>query len=105
MYSTTGEYAAAHPQNVRAFLAAYREAVEILKTTDDVWNEFGKSLEMTPESILLLRDEMRADLWQTWRPTTEADIKKVAEFLLKEAGPQALGFTELKDGFMTRDFQ
>jgi NitT/TauT family transport system substrate-binding protein len=105
MYSTTAQYAAAHPQNVRAFLAAYREGVEILKTKDDVWEEYGKSLEMTPESIVLLRDEMRADLWQTFRPTTEADIKKVSEFLLKEAGPDALGFTELKDGFMTRDYQ
>lgn len=105
LYSTTAEYAAAHPQNVRAFLAAYREGVEILKKQDDVWNEFGKVMEMTPESIILLRDEMRADLWQTFRPTTEADIKKVSEFLLKEAGPAALGFTELKDGFMTRDYQ
>jgi NitT/TauT family transport system substrate-binding protein len=105
MYSTTGEYAAGHPQKVRAFLAAYREGVEILKTKDDVWNEFGKQLEMTAESIQLLKEEMRVDLWQTFRPTTEADIKKVSEFLLKEAGPSVLGFTELKDGFMTRDFQ
>lgn len=105
MYSTTAEYAAAHPQNVRAFLAAYREGVQILKTQDDVWNEFGKQLDMTPASIELLKEEMRVDLWQTFRPTTEADIKRVAEFLLKEAGPAALGFTELKDGFMTRDYQ
>jgi NitT/TauT family transport system substrate-binding protein len=105
MYSTTAEYAAKHPQNVRAFLAAYREGVQILKTQDDVWNEFGKQLEMTPDSIELLKEEMRVDLWQTFRPTTEDDIKKVAEFLLKEAGPAALGFTELKDGFMTRDYQ
>ena len=60
---------------------------------------------MTPDSIQLLKEEMRVDLWQTFRPTTEADIKKVSEFLLKEAGPSVLGFTELKDGFMTRDFQ
>jgi NitT/TauT family transport system substrate-binding protein len=105
-YSAPEAYLASKPQNIRAFLAAYREAVAILNKEDDVWFEHGKSLQMTPESIILLRDEMRVDLWPTFRPTTEADMKKVFEFLLKEAGPVPLGgLTEYPEGFMTREYQ
>lgn len=105
-YSSPEEYLASHPQNIRAFLAAYREAIDILNREDTVWLEHGKALQMTPESIVLLRDEMRVDLWKAFKPSTEADMQKVFEFLLKEAGPQALGgLTEYPEGFMTRDYQ
>jgi hypothetical protein len=102
----TEEYLAAHPQNVRAFLAAYREGVDILRKQEDVWLEHGKKLQMTPESIVLLRDEMREDLWTELTPTTEADVRKVFDFLLREAGPQALGgLSELPPRLITTEYQ
>ncbi len=105
-YSVTKAYRTAHPQNVRAFLAAYREAVDELRAKDDVWQEHGKELKMTPKAIDLLRDEMREDLWTRFQPTTEADMKTVFNFVLKEAGPKALGgLTEFPEGFMTREYQ
>ena len=105
LYATTENYLATHPQNVRAFAAAYEEAVEILDRQDDVWQEKGKALEMTPESIALLRDEMRDDLLTKFKPTDQAAIRKVFDFLLAQAGPQILGFSALPDDFMTIDYQ
>ena len=105
MYTVTEDYMKAHPQNVRAFAAAYADAIDILDRQDDVWQEKGKSLEMTPESIVLLRDEMREDLLSHFKPNDEADIRKSFDFLLAQAGPQILGFSELPHDFMTLDYQ
>jgi NitT/TauT family transport system substrate-binding protein len=104
-YATTEAYLGAHPQNVRAFAAAYAEAVGILDRQEDIWQEKGRALEMTAESIVLLRDEMREDLLTKFKPTDEAGIRKVFEFLLAQAGPQVLGFSKLPSDFMTLDYQ
>ena len=105
-YGFREQYLAAHPQNAKAFLAAFREAVEILRRDDDIWRERGKELQMTPESIVMLRDEMRVDLDTRFKPTFEADVKSAFEFLLKEAGPEALGgFAAIPGDWMTRDYQ
>lgn len=105
-YGFREQYLAAHPQNAKAFLAAFRAAVEILRRDDDIWRERGKELQMTPESIVMLRDEMRVDLDTRFKPTFEADVKSAFEFLLKEAGPEALGgFAAIPGDWVTRDYQ
>jgi NitT/TauT family transport system substrate-binding protein len=105
-YGVREAYAAAHPQNVRAYLAAYREAVEIIRRDDEIWRLRGEELRMPPEATVLLRDEIRADSETRFKPTIEADIKVAFDFLLKEAGSEALGgFTELPGDWMTRDYQ
>jgi hypothetical protein len=91
--------------NVRAFLAAYRDSMTILNSDDNVWLEPGKELKMTEEAIASLRDETRADMWSEFKPTTEADIRKVFDVLRATAGPQLLGFSQLPDGFTTREYQ
>jgi NitT/TauT family transport system substrate-binding protein len=105
-YGVREAYLAAHPQNVRAYLAAYRDAVAFLRTDDNIWTEHGKTLQMLPEPILLLRDELRVDLETTFKPTIEADLQTAFAYLLKEAGADALGgFTALPGEWMTRDYQ
>jgi NitT/TauT family transport system substrate-binding protein len=105
-YGVREAYLKSHPQNIRAYLAAYREAVEILRHNDEIWRERGKELQMLPETIVLLRDEMRVDLETTFKPTLEADLQTAFAFLLKEAGAEALGgFTSLPPEWMTRDYQ
>jgi hypothetical protein len=105
LYATTAEYAASHPQNVRAFLAAYREAVQVLRTDDGVWDEFGKSMQMPDRAIAMLREEMRIDLWTRFKPTTEAGTRRVFDFLAATAGPNVLGFSEFPAGLITSEFQ
>jgi hypothetical protein len=105
LYTVETNYAAAHPGNVRAFLAAYRDAVEILRTNDAIWLERGKEMKMSEESAALFRKEARTDIWTTFALDTEANIRKTFAELLEAAGPAILGIGELSPGFITLDYQ
>src|SRR5258708_7032724 len=105
LYMCDETYAAAHPANVRAFLAAFRETIEVLKVDDAVWLERGQEMKMDEQGIVPFRDEARRDLVGRFSPTTEADIRKTFELLLATAGPDVLGVSQLPDGFMTLKYQ
>jgi hypothetical protein len=90
---------------VRAYLAAYRESVDILRTNDELWVEIGHSLKMNDTAIAPLRDEMRHDLSTRFDPGTEQDVRSMFDVLLKTAGPEALGLGKLSDRFMTTEYQ
>jgi NitT/TauT family transport system substrate-binding protein len=105
LYTVETSYAATHRSNVKAFLAAYRDAVEILRTDDAVWLERGKEMKMSEEAAALFRKEARTDVWTTFTPDTEANIRKTFDVLLQTAGPAILGIGELSPDFMTLDYQ
>ncbi len=105
LYTVDANYAAARPNNVKAFLAAYRDAIQILQTDDAVWLERGKEMKMSEEAAALFRKEGRTDIWAKFAPDTEANIKKTFDALLEAAGPAILGIGELSPGFMTLDYQ
>jgi NitT/TauT family transport system substrate-binding protein len=105
LHSASEDYAAAHPANVRAYLAAYREAVHILNVDDDIWMEQGRNMKMDDASIPPLRDEMRADLMSKFEPTTEAGIRNIFNVLLATGGPEVLGMSKLPDVFVTLAYQ
>jgi hypothetical protein len=98
-------YAAAHPANVRAYLAAFREALEILKVDDAVWLDRGREMKLDEQGIVPFRDAARKDLIGKFSPTTEADIRKTFDLLLATAGSGVLGLSEMPAGFMTLDYQ
>jgi NitT/TauT family transport system substrate-binding protein len=104
-HAVAEDYAAAHPANIRAYLAAYREAVQILNVNDDIWMEVGRAQKMADAAIPPLRDEMRADLMSKFEPTTEAAIRSMFDILLATAGPKVLGMSKLPDVFMTLQYQ
>jgi NitT/TauT family transport system substrate-binding protein len=104
-HAAAESYTAAHPANVRAYLAAYREAVAILNVNDEVWIEAGHVQKMADAAIPPLRDEMRADLMSKFEPHTEADIRNMFDILLATAGPKVLGMSKLPDVFMTLQYQ
>jgi NitT/TauT family transport system substrate-binding protein len=104
-YVANGNYAAAHPANIRAFLAALREAVAILKTDDQIWYEQAREMKLDEASVPKLREEMRADLLSSFEATTEPTVRKTFELLLSTAGPEVLGFSKMPDGFMTMQYQ
>jgi NitT/TauT family transport system substrate-binding protein len=105
LYTVETSYAATHRGNVKAFLSAYRDAVEILRTDDAVWLERGKEMKMSEEAAALFRKEARTDVWTTFTPDTEANIRKTFDVLLQTAGPAILGIGELSPDFMTLDYQ
>lgn len=106
MYAVDMDYAAAHENNLRAFLAAYRETIDILKTDDTVWAEHGKDLNMTdPAVIAKLREFSRPMLLKEFAPDAEANIRKAWDILVATAGAEKLGMGRLPDDFMTLRYQ
>jgi NitT/TauT family transport system substrate-binding protein len=104
-YVANGNYAAAHPANIRAFLAALREAVAILNTDDQIWYEQAREMKLDEASVPKLREEMRADLVSSFDAATEPTVRNTFELLLSTAGPEVLGFSKMPDGFMTMQYQ
>ncbi|HEX9465411.1 MAG TPA: ABC transporter substrate-binding protein [Alphaproteobacteria bacterium] len=105
MYAASADYAAAHPANLKAFVAAYRDAVQILRTDDAIWLERGREMKMTEDVAALFRGEARTDIMLKFDPNAEADIRTVFASLLGMAGPEVLGASRLPDEFMTMAFQ
>jgi NitT/TauT family transport system substrate-binding protein len=85
LYVVEERYAASHPGNVRAFVAAYRNAVEILRTDDAIWLEHGREMKMPDEAVALFRKEARTDIWTRFAPDTESNIRKIFAVLLRSS--------------------
>jgi NitT/TauT family transport system substrate-binding protein len=105
LYAMDMGYAATKPNNVRAFVAAYQDAVKILRTDDTVWMERGRELQFPDEASALFRTEGRTDVWLKFEPDTEANIRKIFDVFLPIAGVEAMGISKLDDGFMTLQYQ
>ena len=106
VYTADTGYAAAHPANVKAFLAAYRDAIDALETDDNIWIEPAAALGMTDSATLVaLRKQTRPMLIKRFAPDAEASIRKMWDILVATAGAETLGMSKLADGFMTLDYQ
>jgi NitT/TauT family transport system substrate-binding protein len=106
LYTVDMGYAAAHPANVRAFLAAYREAIGVLRSNDEVWIEHGHEMKLDDPAVVgLFRDEARADMIDRFDVGAETDIRKTFNVLLATAGPEVMGMSTLPADFMTMAYQ
>jgi NitT/TauT family transport system substrate-binding protein len=104
-YAARAEFVKSNPVNARAFMAAYRDAIHILQTNDDVWLEKGRELKQSEKAAIEFRAAARSDLLAEYGPTTKGDVKKVIAVLLKAGGAEVLGFSQVPDDFMTSEFQ
>jgi NitT/TauT family transport system substrate-binding protein len=105
LYTFPGAWVRAHPQDTRAFVAAYHDVIDILRTDDQIWIDRGAEMKMPRDVAALFRTEARSDFLREFKPTVVADIRKNLEALLPLAGPGVLGFTELPDGIISLDYQ
>jgi len=105
MIASTERYAKEKPQNVKAFVAAYQEVVEILKTDQSVWDEQGANMKLAGEALTVYRDQIRRDLLTTFTPETSDTLKKTFAILKETAGSEALGMQELPETILTLEFQ
>jgi ABC-type nitrate/sulfonate/bicarbonate transport system substrate-binding protein len=64
------DYLTSHPKNIKAFLDAYRKAIDILMIEDSAWNEPAKMTKICdPGLVAQLRDQSRpmfADSLRAW---------------------------------------
>jgi ABC-type nitrate/sulfonate/bicarbonate transport system substrate-binding protein len=106
MFAARLDYAASNPGNVKAFLAAYREAVGILNTDDSIWVEAAKNLKIEDPAIVgKFRDQTRPLFVAAFSPETEADIRRTFDILVETSGPALFGMPKLPEGFMTLEYQ
>jgi len=105
MYSADSTFAAANPERMKAFLAALRESIEIMRKDDAVWVERGNIMKIQGQSLVLFRDEARDDMMMKFEPQTEADVRKVFSVLLETGGSQLIGVDALPKDFMTLAYQ
>lgn len=104
-FGMRADYVKENPDNVKAFVAAYQEVYEILKTNDDVWEERGKEMKLSPEGIKEFRDQVRRDLVKTFTPDMNPALQKTFDIVLKVAGPEVIGFTKLPPNMLSLDYQ
>jgi ABC-type nitrate/sulfonate/bicarbonate transport systems, periplasmic components len=105
LIATTETYAKAHPANVKAFVAAYKEVVDLLKSNDEIWTEQGANMKLSPEALKFYRDEIRADIIQSFNEKTNDTLKETCNILLETAGPQALGMSKVPGVLITTEYQ
>lgn len=105
MYVANTDWAAENPQNVAAFVAAYREAVEILLTDDQIWLDRGVGeMGMTPEAAAVFRDLVRADLLTAFDGSENDTFRATFDLLYQIAGDEVFGFSEMPETIITMDF-
>lgn len=104
-FGMRADYVTENPDNVKAFVAAYQEVYEILKTNDDVWEERGKEMKLSPEGIKEFRDQVRRDLVKTFTPDMNPALDKTFDIVLKVAGPEVIGFTKMPPNMLSLDYQ
>jgi hypothetical protein len=105
LYGFEASYAAAKPNNVKAFVRAYQDAVQVLRTSDEVWIERGRQMQFPDEASAMFRTEARTDIWLKFEPDTETRIKKVFDSFLPLAGPEVMGTSVLPEGYMSMAYQ
>ena len=105
MVASTERYAKEKPQNVKAFVAAYKEVVDILKTDQSVWDEQGANMKLSGEALTVYRDQIRRDLLKSFTPDTSETLTKTFEILKETAGTKALGMDKMPETILTLDFQ
>jgi NitT/TauT family transport system substrate-binding protein len=106
LFAARLDYAQRNPGNIKAFLAAYRDAIGILSSDDAAWVEPAKTLKIDdPAVVARLRDQTRPLLVPRFSPSAEADIRRTFDILVDTAGPGPLGMAKLPEQFMTLDYQ
>ncbi len=104
-FGMRADYVKEHPDNVKAFVAAYQEVYEILKTNDEVWEERGQQMKLSPEGIKNFRDQVRRDLVKTFTPEMNGALQKTFDIVLKVAGPEMIGFSKMPPNMLSLDYQ
>lgn len=104
-YGMRADYAREHPANAKAFVAAYQDVVEILKTNDEIWEERGKEMKLSAEGLRLFRDEVRADILKTFTPEMNGALSKTFDVMSKSAGSEVIGFAKMPKDMLSMDYQ
>jgi len=105
LYAANSDWAAANPDNVAAFAAAYRESVEILLTDDQVWvDQAVGNMGMNPASAELMRDQLRTEFMTHFSDDQNEVYQTTFDTLFPIAGEEVFGFSQMPAAVVTMDF-
>jgi NitT/TauT family transport system substrate-binding protein len=100
---TNEEYANKNPEAVTNFIRAYREAVNYMKTNDEIWVELAKSVDVeTKEGVKILKDRLSYLFITEWDNKVISAHKEFAKREIRVMGPEYLPY--FPDGIMTTKF-
>ena len=98
-FLTSEDYLGDRPEAVDGFTRAYADAVERLRTDDDLWDELAERMmyEDDPAVVRGIRDGWREMVVTDWDADTIAAMEQLFDHLLEVAGPEALGVDHIPD--------
>lgn len=106
LFAARLDYAQSKPQNMRAFLAAYRDACEILQSNDEAWVDAAKTLNIVdPDVVAKFREQTRPLFSPKFEAGIDAEIRKTFDVLVTTGGTELIGISALPDHFTTTEFQ
>ncbi len=92
IWITSVQYSVQHPKEIRDFMTAYKEAVNILKTDDSVWPALAKTQNITDQAgIDALKQDTRASFATTWTPATINHMASIFNLMYKIGGVDLTG--------------
>lgn len=104
LFSMREDYARQNPGNARAFVAAYRDAVDILMKNDDVWLEHGARLKLSPEALAFFKDQVRRDLLKSFTPDMNKGLADTLE-AINAVAPEVVGLKQMPGVLLTTEYQ
>ncbi len=106
-FLTSEDYLAAHPDAVRGFRGAYRDAVDRLQRDDALWDKIGDRLMYEDDSAVVraVRDRWREMVVPDWDEGTVEGMERLFDHLVAVAGADALGIDELPEGLFRPDLE
>jgi NitT/TauT family transport system substrate-binding protein len=104
LFSMREDYAAKHPGNARAFVAAYRDAVDILMKDEDVWVEHGAKLKLSPASLKFFKEQVRRDLLKSFAPEMSTGLASTLT-AINAVAADAVRLKEMPAGLLSTAYQ
>lgn len=104
VYGMREDYAKQYPQNAKAFTAAYRDAVDVLMTNDEIWAEQGARLKLSPEALGFFKEQVRRDLMKTFAPEMNRGLGATLD-ALNAVAPEVVGLKQMPGNLLSMDYQ
>jgi len=104
MFSMREDYARQHPGNARAFVAAYRDAADVLMKDEAIWVEYGTRLKLSAEALRFFKEQVRRDLLKSFTPEMGQGLEATLE-AVNAVAPEVVALRQMPGALFTTEYQ